>query len=401
MCGVKTEPGVWQVTSIKIPYALKLAISTALISKFAVFAIAYASTYFTNGGPTDPGYILLHELVRWDSQQYLRIAQFGYVNQGDAANGIVFFPFYPFLIRIITFDFNYANLSGLIISNVCSILTVVYLFKLVKLDYNDSVAKKTILFLSIFPTAVFLSAVYTESVFLVLTIASLYYARKSNWPLAGLLGILSTLTRITGLVLVPALAVEYLYQKKWTIKLNRKLSLDGFRAYAIKFEVLDKKLLWSMVPIVGFLIYLFINFMVTGNPVAFASVQSKHYFEDFNPLAGWKSAIGHWITAGYPNCLMIGVYQAFFAIFGYLMIVAAYKLKLRPSYQICMFSTWFFAVSTSFWLSVPRYILIVFPQFIVLALLSTRKSVTIAITVLSLVGFVYYTWCFATGQWIA
>ncbi len=171
---------------------------TALISKFAVFAIAYVSTYFTNGGPTDPGYILLHELVRWDSQQYLRIAQFGYVNQGDAANGIVFFPFYPFLIRIITFNFNYVALSGLIISNTCSILTVAYLFKLVKLDYNDSVAKKTILFLSIFPTACFLSAAYTESVFLVLTIASLYYARNSNWSLAGLLGILSTLTRISG-----------------------------------------------------------------------------------------------------------------------------------------------------------------------------------------------------------
>ena len=194
---------------------------------------------------------MLHELVRWDSQQYLRIAQFGYVNQGDAANGIAFFPFYPFLIRIITFDFNYANLSGLIISNVCSILTVVYLFKLVKLDYSDSVAKKTILFLCIFPTACFLSAVYTESVFLALTIASLYYARNSNWSLAGLLGILSSLTRIAGLVLVPTLVVEYLYQKKWTIRLNRTPYLDGFYTY-IKFKVLDRRLFWSFVPAVGF-----------------------------------------------------------------------------------------------------------------------------------------------------
>ena len=346
MCRVQRERGCGRVKSFKIPYALKLAILTALLSKLAVFAIAYASTYFTNGGPTNPGYILLHELVRWDSQQYLRIAQFGYVNQGDAANGIVFFPFYPFLIRIITFDFNYANLSGLIISNVCSILTVVYLFKLVKLDYSDSVAKKTILFLCIFPTACFLSAVYTESVFLVLTIASLYYARNSNWSLAGLLGILSTLTRIAGLVLVPTLVVEYLYQKKWPIRLNRTLSLDGFYTY-IKFKVLDRRLFWSFVPAAGFLIYLFINFIVTGNPFTFASVESKHFFQDFNPLAGWKSAIGHWTTAGYPDNLMIGVYQVIFATFGYLMIGAAYKLKLRPSYQICMLFTWFFAVSTS------------------------------------------------------
>jgi hypothetical protein len=380
---------------------LKLAILIALISKFAVFAIAYVSTYLTNGGPTNPGYILLHELVRWDSQQYLRIAQFGYVNQGDAANGIVFFPFYPLLIRIITFDFNFVNLSGLIISNICSIITVVYLFKLVKFDYNDSVAKKTILFLSIFPTACFLSAVYTESVFLALTVASLYYARNSNWSIAGSLGILSALTRITGLVLVPTLAVEYLYQKKWTMKLDRMLSLDGLRTYTIKFNVLDKKLLWSIVPIVGFLIYLLINLIVTGNPLTFASIQSKHFYQNFDPFAGWKSAIGHWLTSNYPNNLMIGLYQAIFAIFGYLMIVAAYKLKLRPSYQVCMLFTWFFAVSTSFWLSVPRYVLLIFPQFIVLGLLSTRKSVNIAITMLSFVGFVYYTWIFGTGQWIS
>ncbi len=389
-----------QVKNIEISYSLKLAILTAVISKLAVFAIAYASTYLTNGGPTNPPYILLNELVRWDSQQYLRIAQFGYVNQGDAANGIVFFPFYPFLIRIITFDFNYANLSGLIISNVSSILTVVYLFKLVKLDYSDSVAKKTILFLCIFPTACFLSAVYTESVFLLLTIASLYYARNSNWPLAGLLGILSTLTRITGLVLVPTLAVEYFYQKKLTIKLNKMISLNGFFTY-IKVKALDRRLFWSIIPATGFLIYLFINFIVTGNPFTFASVESKHFFQDFNPLAGWKSAIGHWTTTSYPNNLMIGVFQVIFAVFGYLMIVIGYKLKLRPSYQICMFFTWLVAVSTSFWLSVPRYILVVFPQFIVLGLLSNRKSVTIIITVLSIAGLVFYTWWFATGQWTA
>jgi hypothetical protein len=219
--------------------------------------------------------------------------------------------------------------------------------------------------------------------------------------LAGLLGVLSALTRITGLILIPTLIIEYLYQKKWTIKLEKAIRLGGFKSYTIKFKDLDWKFLWSFVPGLGFLIYLFINLIVTGNIFAFASIQSTHFFQDFNPLAGWESAIGHWKTAGYPFNLTIGVFQLVFATFGYLMIAAGHKLKLRPSYQICMLFTWFFAVSTSFWLSVPRYILVVFPQFIVLGLLSTRKSVTIIITVLSLVGFVYYAWWFATGQWTA
>jgi Gpi18-like mannosyltransferase len=183
------------------------------------------------------------------------IAQNGYTNQGDAANFIVFFPLYPFLVRLITFDFAYINLSGLIISNISSLIAVIYLFKLAKLDYSDSVAKKAVLFLSVFPTAYFLSAVFTESLFLALTIASLYYARNAKWAYTGVLGLLASLTRIAGLLLSPVLIVEYLHQKEWKIKAT------------------DPKLIWTSLPAIGFLIYLLINYQVAGYFFTFIEIE--------------------------------------------------------------------------------------------------------------------------------
>ena len=100
---------------IQISYSLKVAILISLLAKIVVFGVAYVSAYFTGGGSSQPVYILLHELVHWDSGQYLRIEHFGYSNSGDALNGIVFFPLYPFLIRIMTFNSAYASFSGLLI----------------------------------------------------------------------------------------------------------------------------------------------------------------------------------------------------------------------------------------------------------------------------------------------
>jgi Gpi18-like mannosyltransferase len=205
----------------KIPYSLKIAILVALIAKIAVFSIGYAAAYTNaqaSGDSTEPIQLFMNQFSKWDSPHYMYIAQNGCVNQGDPANFIVFFPLYPLLVRLITFDFAYINLSGLIISNLSSIIAVIYLFKLAKLDYNDTAAKKAVLYLSVFPTAYFLSAVYTESLFLALAIASLYYARNAKWPLAGFLGLLASLTRIAGLLLLPVLIVEYFHQKEWKIK---------------------------------------------------------------------------------------------------------------------------------------------------------------------------------------
>ena len=368
----------------RIPYSLKIAVLIALIAKLAVFSVGFASAFLkavANGSSTNPFSVLLNMFAQWDSSNYTFIAQHGYVNQGNPANFIVFFPLYPVLIRLITFNFSYANLSGLVISNVASIVAVIYLFKLAKLDYSDSVAKKAVLFLSVFPTAYFMSAVYTEGLFLALVIASLYYARNAKWQAAGFLGFLASLTRIAGLILLPALIVEYFHQKNW------------------KFKTSDFKLVWLALPTVGFLIYLGINYQVTGSFFTFLTVERVHWFQTLDPLLGFSRALGWHIGHSFPDSFTIGYAQIIFAAFVYLMIGLAYRLKIRPSYQVYMLLTWMLAVSTGFWISVPRYVLSMFPMFLVMPLVSTKKPVTIAILAVSCAGLFFFTWLFASGAW--
>lgn len=378
---------VWEKTKGwygKIPYSLKIAIAVALIAKLVVFSLGFASAFLvavTHGSSANPFSLLLNIFAHWDSSNYTFIAKNGYVNQGNAANFIVFFPLYSVLIRLITFDFTYVNLSGLIVSNVASIVAVFYLFKLAKLDYNDSVAKKAVLFLCVFPTAYFLSAVYTESLFLALVIASLYYARNAKWPLAGFLGFLASLTRLGGLILLPALIVEYFHQKNW------------------RFKASDLKLLWLSLPAIGFLIYLGINYQVTGGFFTYMTIERVNWYQTLDPLLGFNRALNWSSGHTFPDSFTIGYAEILFAAFGYLMIGLAYKFKLRPSYQVYMLLTWMLAVSTGFWISVPRYVLTMFPLFLVLGLLSTKKSVNIAILAVSCAGLFFFTWLFATGAW--
>ena len=372
----------------KIPYALKIAILIAIIAKLAVFSIGYAGAYSTapaNGDSTNPLQLLTNQFAKWDGSHYVYLAQNGYTNQGDAANFIVFFPLYPFLIRLITFDFAYVNLSGLIISNTSSLIAVIYLFKLAKLDYNDNIAVRAVLFFSVFPTAYFLSAVFTESLFLTTVIASLYYARNGKWVFAGILGLLASLTRIAGLLLLPTLIMEYFNQKKWRIKAT------------------DPKIAWTCLPAIGFLIYLLINYQVTGNPFTFIEIQRTHWFETLNPIDGLLGAAGWSINGTYPDSLTIGYAQLIFAALGLTMVIAgfiaAYKHKLRLSYALYILLIWMLAVSTSFWISIPRYMLSMFPMFMLLALLSRKKISTITLIVPSFAALAFFTYLFAAGEW--
>jgi Gpi18-like mannosyltransferase len=368
----------------RVPYSLKIAVLIALIAKVAVFSIGYASAYTTalaNGGSTEPFHLVMNQFSRWDSPHYLFIAQNGYVNEGDPANFIVFFPLYPLLVRLVTFDSAFINLSGLIVSNVSSMFAVIYLFKLAKLDYSDSVAKKAVLYLSVFPTAYFLSAVYTEGLFLALVIASLYYARSAKWHVAGFLGLLASLTRIAGLLLLPVLVVEYFNQREW------------------KLKMVNLKLFWAGLPVFGFLAYLLLNFQVTGSFFTFMEVERVHWYQTLDPLGGLSGAVGWFGNASFHESFLYGYAQVAFAVFGLLMVLASCKVKLRPSYQVYLLLTWMLSVSTGFWLSVPRYVLTMFPMFLTLALFSQKRPATIAIATVSSEALFLFTWLFASGAW--
>jgi len=365
----------------KIPHSLRIALLIVLLAKVLVFSLGYVTTYL-NEGPAPPLQIVMNQFTRWDSPHYIDIAKNWYVNQGEHRIFIVFFPLYPILIRLSTVDFNYINLSALLVSNISSIIGFTYLFKLAKLDFDDNVAKKAVLYLSIFPTAYFLSAPYTEGLFFALVIASIYYARSAKWPLAGILSLFAALTRLTGLFLLPVLFVEYFHQKEW--KLRR----------------IDLNTLWISLALIGFLIYLNINNQVSGNPFMFIYYQQNPpWYNTLNPLLGLTRAWGWATTAAFPQNITIGAAPLAFGAVGLLAILAGFKIRLRLSYNLYMLLTWLLAVSTSWWISVPRYVLAMFPMFILFGLLTNKKIVNGALILCSAGALCFFTVIFAMGQW--
>lgn len=365
----------------KIPNSVKLAIIIVLVAKLLVLSIGYITTYLNNGGA--PLSIAIDMFNRWDAPHYVDIAKNWYVSNPtlDAYNFIVFFPLYPILIRVFTFDLSYINLSALIVANVCSLIAFIYLYKLAKLEFGEGVAVKAVLFLSVFPTAYFLSAPYTEGLFFAVVIASIYYARLGKWEIAGLMSLFAALSRLAGLLLLPVLLVEYYHQKGW------------------KLRKTDLKVVWPFFALAGFLIYLGINTQVTGSPFTFVTIEAVHWGTRLDPLAGVANMISWAMTANYPENLTIGVAPLVFAAFGLCMLLVAVWKRLRPSYIVYMFLFWAIAVSTSWGISVPRYIMAMFPMFFLLGSLTNRKPVNIAIVLGSGAALCYFTVLFALGWW--
>jgi hypothetical protein len=288
------------------------------------------------------------------------------------------------LIRLVAVDLSYSGLSAaaLIVSNVSSLIALAYLYKLAKLDFSDGVALKAVLFLSIFPTAYFLSAPYTEGLFFALTISSLYYARLNKWPLAGFLGFFAALTRLGGLLMLPILAVEYLHQRGWNIK---RIQLN---------------VIWIFGALAGFLVYLNINSQVWGNALKFMEIEHVHWYNTLDPILGLTRTLG-WANNGvYPQNLILGYAPIIFAVFGLVLIGVGFWRRFRPSYMAVMVLSWMLAVSTSMWISVPRYVMAMFPMFILLGTLTQRKVVNLAIAVVFAVSMGYFTVMFALGNFV-
>jgi hypothetical protein len=191
---------------------------------------------------------------------------------------------------------------------------------------------------------------------------------------------LASLTRLAGLIVLPVFLLEYFHQKKWKPKIDWGV-LAPFSALA------------------GFLIYLGINYQVTGSPFTFLTVESQHWFNRFDPLSGLGGAVSWTTQATYPYNLTSGFFPVVFAVLGLVMILLAVWRRLRPSYVLFMFLSWGLAVSTSWWISVPRYVMGMFPMFFLMGLLVKRKAVTVAILAVSIALLLYFTVLFAIGWW--
>jgi hypothetical protein len=128
-------------------------------------------------------------------------------------------------------------------------------------------------------------------------------------------------------------------------------------------------------------------------------VEATHWNNRLDPWSGLTAAYGWARNAAYPDNISIGIAPLAFAVFGLLMVGISLWRRLRPVYIIYMFLSWGLAVSTSWWISVPRYVMAMFPMFMLLGLFTKRKAVSITIALISTAFLCYFTIFFARGWW--
>jgi Gpi18-like mannosyltransferase len=197
-------PALWAAVAFLVSRLLMLAVGWEAVSRSGVRVIGK--------GMYDHRHGVWHGLVpqrlfdpwaNWDGQWFIRIASNGY----HLVHSEAFFPLYPLIVRYVGYVTGNYVLAGTIVSWVAIALALWLLYRMVAARFDPAVAAWTVAFLSFFPTSFYLTSVYSESLFLLFSVAAFYFAERKHWALAGVAGMLSVLTRNTGLFLVIPLAL--------------------------------------------------------------------------------------------------------------------------------------------------------------------------------------------------
>lgn len=274
-----------------------------------------------------------------DSWWYKRIAENGY--EGDA-NKRAFFPLYPLLVRAcrITGDF---AVDGAIVSNLAFLAALIALGQLaLRCGLTVEDAERAVCYVAFFPTSYFFSLPMTESVFLLLSVLSMSWAHSGRWWAAGLAGALASATRVTGILLLPALLL-LAWQRE------RRLTPG---------------MLWLAIVPAGLAAFMAHLHTVTGDAFAFLHAQQAWGRQ---PGGFWEPLLRYitqWNAVGEPWNLL-----AFNFAVAVLLLVSGVLLLVRRDYALGAYAllTVLVALSSGSLQSIGRYAIVVFPMFFWLA----------------------------------
>ncbi len=309
----------------------------------------------------------------WDAPHYLEVAAVGYV---DPARAVVF-PLLPALLRIGSYVAP-PLVVGLAISVVASVAAAIALYRLGRLDGADRrVARGIVLAMNVFPTAFAFVPPYTEPLFLALAAWSALRARRADWVGAGVLGLLAALTRLPGVLLLPALLLE------------------------LRGRPHSPRMLALALILVGPLVYAGINWLAYGDALFFIGVQRDVFRVETIPP--WQALASLFAAASSPRTEpgWLTIYLAPLLALGLLAATVIWALlspRGRLGYAVYAGLSLLVFASMSWPISVPRYILGVFPMFLMLGGLA-RSRIGAAVLVVASIFLGLLTTEFALGRW--
>lgn len=321
---------------------------------------------------------IVDKLIKWDAHWYIYIAEAGYT-----AQSLVFFPATVIVIKLLALSgISYAK-AGLLACNIFAFLSFWALYVLFRLDASGEQAFKAVLFYGLMPTSFFLNSVYTEPLFITFAAVCLYFGRKGCWWRSGISAALAALTRNVGIILVVPMVIE------WAIQTLYKREKHSW-----------VPLLLPIIAITAFMAY---NYVLTGDMLEFVHAQSGWGREWGLPWVNlWKNIVMNtflipdWEPGRFLDTIMVVS-----ALIGLIIPTLSARYSVRPSYLI-MAWLWLMLplVSTSAYYplySLSRFVLVIFPLYIIVAKLSTGYYY---LSIISAVLLLLCSAWFVNGYWI-
>lgn len=334
--------------------------------------------------------------AKWDSQYYVDIASNGYWFKPEQQSNVAFFPLYPMTMRFCSlFTGGNLILAGFIVSNLAFFGALVYLFLLAKLEIDEPAAERAVFYLALFPTAFFFNSVYTESLFLVLTIAGMYYARKRNWVVAAVLGVLAASTRNLGILMWPLILWEWLRVQGWQIQRIHKKEMWLGLWKGVRENWMDAVII-CVIPL-GMAAYIFFLQRNFGRPLAFIETQAAWGRVNVGPVAVLKNNISKILEGGLTKGWLTMFWNTV-ALIAFLVFVPFIWIRFGEGYAIYVLIQ-LLIPSSSATGSIIRYVLTMFPAFLLLAYWGKRlwvdRAITLAFTILlGVFVTVFVNWIF-------
>jgi hypothetical protein len=342
-------------------------VTVSLLFALSVYNIAPNPSIHV-GMPT-PHPAILKATASWDGGWYSAIASEGY---GDVPNPrLAFFPLFPVLAGLISrlchLDL---LLAGLLLNTAAVYFAAWFLFSIAR-DFFDSERAATVVLLLFlfFPTAFFLNAFYTEAMFCALAFGAFAYSRRCNWPVACLLLGLTTATRLPSVAVVFGVFIEYLSSRQFSVK------------------HIDRQILWFLLAPTGLVGYMLFQQLSYGDALAFVKVYELEWpiERDIDPrvpltvvnesLRGIRALRGHDVNGALYSLIPTTAWLAalFLTIRGIRILPLSYSAFSLSS--LVVFSLHGTLVSSN------RYVLPLFPLYLVLCLMLGELSVAVWIAI--------------------
>lgn len=351
----------------------------------ALSLVPLASSNFLGGGLQN--YLAKPWLFAWgnfDGEHYLSIAQIGYRGLEQA-----FFPVYPLMMKLLALPFgaNATNLTtaGVVISHMSLLSALIMLFKLLRLDYPSKLIFLTLGLILVFPTSFYFVSLYNEALFLLLAITSFYFARSKKWFWASIFGVVASGTRIFGLMILPALILEAWQQK------------TPFKIF-----------FWIFFIPLGLLAYMYYQGLSVGDPLAFYHLQKIVGEQHQSGVTMLPQVYFRYIKILLTTEFLNPIYQTMIlefvaGILFFLLPIYGFFQKIRLSYLVFAMLSFLLPTIQGSFSSVPRYVIILFPSFLAMAIFIANfsKWTKSAIFLLLTIWLSIETILFLRGYWVA